>query len=51
MTKKKDGSRFWPKEDVCQVLSQNIDIKCLNSGGQKHPKGALLGMPGLCQDQ
>jgi hypothetical protein len=30
---------------VCQVLSQNIDIKCLKSGGQKHPKGPLLGMP------
>jgi hypothetical protein len=32
---------------VCQVLSQNIDMKCLKSGGQKHPKGPLLGMPAL----
>jgi hypothetical protein len=30
-----------------QVLSQNIDIKCLKSGGQKHLKGPLLGMPAV----
>jgi hypothetical protein len=32
---------------VCQVSSKNIDSKCLKSGGQKHLKGPLLGMPEL----
>jgi hypothetical protein len=29
---------------VCQVLSQNINSKCLKYGGKKHPKRPLLGM-------
>jgi hypothetical protein len=45
--KKKIGSRFWPREDVCQVSSQNINSKCFKPGRQKHPEKLLLDMAGL----